>query len=50
MEANSTIWRVMSDVAAAEAYAVLERDRVWNSFAIAYLLPPFRAYSQLAIV
>jgi RimJ/RimL family protein N-acetyltransferase len=41
-------WRVNPDASDAEAYAVLARDLVWNSFALADLEPPMRAYSQFA--
>ena len=49
METDYAGWQVAIDVADAEAYAVLEQDRVWNCFAIADLAPPFRAYSQFAV-
>jgi ribosomal protein S18 acetylase RimI-like enzyme len=42
-------WRVALEVGEDEAYAVLARDRVWNCFAIADLVPPFRAYSNVAV-
>ena len=49
METARTNWQVTLDASDAEAAAVLEQDRVWNCFALADLLPPFRAYSQVAI-
>ena len=42
-------WQVTLDADEADAVAVLAEDRVWNSFALADLTPPFRAYSQIAI-
>lgn len=42
-------WEVISDAADAEAYAVLRRNPVWNSFAIADLAPPFRAWTTIAL-
>ncbi len=42
-------WRVKLDVSEDEVYPILARDRVWNSFAIADLLPPMRAYSHYAL-
>lgn len=42
-------WRVNPNATDAEAYAILAQDRVWNSFALADLEPPMRAYSQFAI-
>jgi len=42
-------WRITLDASDDDAYAVLKQDRIWNCFAIADLLPPFRAYTQIAI-
>ena len=42
-------WQVTLHASDAEAAAVLSQDRVWNCFALADLLPPFREYSQVAI-
>lgn len=42
-------WEVISDAADDEAYAVLRQDPVWNSFAIADLAPPFRAWTKIAL-
>lgn len=42
-------WQVVLDPPDDVAYAALARDRVWNCFAIADLLPPFRAYSSYAV-
>lgn len=49
MATRHTDWRVALNVSDEEAAAVLERNRIWNCFALADLLPPFRAYSQYAI-
>jgi ribosomal protein S18 acetylase RimI-like enzyme len=49
MREDSEEWRVALDVGEDEAYAVLARDRVWSCFAIADLVPPFRAYSRVAV-
>lgn len=48
MEQDTGEWRLILSAEDAEAYAVLAHDRVWNSFAIADLLPPFREYTQIA--
>lgn len=49
MEQDASSWRITLSASDADAYAVLVHDRVWNSFAIADLLPPFRAHAQIAI-
>lgn len=49
MSEGSPAWEVISDAADAEAFAVLRRDPVWNSFAIADLAPPFRAWTKIAL-
>lgn len=49
MDIAHAYWQVTLDASDAEAEAVLSQDRVWNSFALADLLPPFREYSQIAI-
>lgn len=49
MKAAYPDWQVTLDASDAEAEAVLSQDRVWNCFALADLLPPFREYSQMAI-
>lgn len=49
MKAAYPDWQVMLDASDTEAEAVLSQDRVWNCFALADLLPPFREYSQIAI-
>ncbi len=42
-------WRITLDASDDEAYAFLQQDRIWNCFALADLLPPFRQYTQIAI-
>lgn len=42
-------WHVTTDATDDVAYAILSRDRIWNSFALADLEPPLRAYSQFAV-
>jgi len=42
-------WHVTPDAGNDQAYAVLEQDRVWNSFALADLEPPLRDYCQFAV-
>lgn len=49
METVYPPWQITLDASDAEAEAVLSQDRVWNSFALADLLPPFREYSQIAV-
>jgi ribosomal protein S18 acetylase RimI-like enzyme len=49
MHGDHPDWRVNPDAGDAEAYAVLSQDRVWNCFAIADLVPPFREYSRFAV-
>ncbi|HEY7127039.1 MAG TPA: GNAT family N-acetyltransferase [Ktedonobacterales bacterium] len=49
MAIGQTKWSVALDVSDAEAAAVLEQDRIWSSFMLADLLPPFRAYSRYAL-
>lgn len=49
MEQSAANWRVKQDATNDEAYAILAQDRVWNSFALADLEPPLRAYSQFAV-
>jgi hypothetical protein len=49
MAIGQTDWHVTLDAAEAEVAAVLAHNRIWNCFALADLLPPFRAYSQYAI-
>lgn len=49
MQAGSKAWEVISDATDAEAYEVFQRDRVWNCFAIADLVPPARAWTKIAI-
>jgi GNAT superfamily N-acetyltransferase len=42
-------WRITIAASNDEAYAVLKQDRVWNCFAIADLLPPFRQYTRISL-
>lgn len=49
METTLPDWQITINASDAEAGAVLSQDRVWNCFALADLLPPFREYSQVAI-
>lgn len=49
METVHPNWQVTLDASDAEAAALLSQDRVWNCFALADLLLPFRQYSQIAI-
>ncbi|HEU5200412.1 MAG TPA: GNAT family N-acetyltransferase [Ktedonobacterales bacterium] len=49
METALPNWQITLNASDAEAAAVLSQDRVWNCFALADLLPPFREYSQVAI-
>lgn len=49
MDTAHANWQVTLDAGDAEAVAVLAQDRVWNCFALADLLPPFREYSRVAI-
>lgn len=49
MEAGYADWLMTLDASDTEAAAVLEGDRIWNCFALADLMPPFRAYSQVAV-
>lgn len=46
MALETTIWQVRDNDDDGEVRALLERDRVWNSFALADLLPPFRSYAR----
>lgn len=46
---SAATWRVTSDATDDDAYTILARDPVWNSFALADLEPPLRAYSQFAV-
>ena len=39
-------WQVWDNEDDSEILALLERDRVWNSFALADLLPPFRQHTR----
>jgi ribosomal protein S18 acetylase RimI-like enzyme len=49
METALPNWQITLNASDAEAGAVLSQDRVWNCFALADLLPPFREHSQVAI-
>lgn len=49
MNAVGQTWDVHPDANDADAYEVLRQDRVWNCFAIADLLPPFRAFTRIDI-
>jgi ribosomal protein S18 acetylase RimI-like enzyme len=42
-------WQIDGDASDEVAYAAMAGDRVWNSFAIADLEPPFRQYSTFAV-
>ena len=44
--ATTSEWQVRENDDDGEVQALLERDRVWNSFALADLLPPFRQYTH----
>jgi len=44
--ATATDWLVRENGSDGEIQALLERDRIWNSFALADLLPPFRHYTR----
>lgn len=48
METAMPAWQIRDDTEDGEARALLERDRVWNCFALADLLPPFRQYARFA--
>jgi len=48
-EEDGGAWHITPNASDDGAYAILAHDRVWNSFAIADLLPPFRASAQVAI-
>ncbi|HEU5347754.1 MAG TPA: GNAT family N-acetyltransferase [Ktedonobacterales bacterium] len=39
-------WQVRDNTDEDEVQSLLEQDRIWNSFALADLLPPFREYSR----
>ncbi len=49
METALPDWQITLNASDAEAAATLSQDRVWNCFALADLLPPFREHSQVAI-
>lgn len=49
METALPDWQITLNASDVEAAAVLSQDCVWNCFALADLLPPFREYSQVAI-
>lgn len=46
MAKTPTGWQVRENDDDGEVQALLEQDRVWNSFALADLLPPFRHYTR----
>ena len=46
---NDAEWRIVLDAGDAESLAALAHDRVWNSFALADLSPPMRAFTQIAV-
>jgi ribosomal protein S18 acetylase RimI-like enzyme len=48
METTLPDWQITINASDAEAGAVLSQDCVWNCFALADLLPPFREHSQVA--
>jgi ribosomal protein S18 acetylase RimI-like enzyme len=41
-------WQVRDDTNNDGVQPLLEQDRIWNCFALADLLPPFRAYTRFA--
>jgi RimJ/RimL family protein N-acetyltransferase len=49
MPPASSDWQVTPDAADDQVYSVLAQDLVWNSFGLADLEPPLRAYSQFAV-
>lgn len=49
MAENSTVWQVREEADDSAVHTLLERDRVWNSFALADLLPPMRAYTRFPV-
>jgi ribosomal protein S18 acetylase RimI-like enzyme len=49
MATGQPTWHIALNLNDHDARAVLEQDRIWNCFALADLLPPFRAYSQYAL-
>jgi predicted GNAT family acetyltransferase len=48
MGTTTAKWRVRDDATNEEVRPLLEQDRIWNCFALADLLPPFRAYTRFA--
>jgi ribosomal protein S18 acetylase RimI-like enzyme len=48
MGTTMTEWRVRDDATNDEVRPLLEQDRIWNCFALADMLPPFRAYTRFA--
>jgi ribosomal protein S18 acetylase RimI-like enzyme len=49
MTVSPSSWQITTSADNDQAYAILARDRVWNSFALADLEPPLRTYSQFAL-
>jgi ribosomal protein S18 acetylase RimI-like enzyme len=48
MGTPTATWQVRDDATNEEVRPLLEQDRIWNCFALADLLPPFRAYTRFA--
>jgi ribosomal protein S18 acetylase RimI-like enzyme len=46
MPDDLSAWRVRHNTDDSDVQALLERDRVWNCFALADLLPPFREHAR----
>lgn len=49
MSEVSQRWRIELDADDATAYAVLAADKRWNGYSIGDLVPPYRAYAQVAV-
>jgi ribosomal protein S18 acetylase RimI-like enzyme len=49
MTQSADRWQITPDAGDDQFYAMLARDPVWNSFALADLEPPLREYSQFAV-
>ena len=48
MTSSPSDWQITPDASNDQAYGILSHDPVWNSFALADLELPLRAYSQFA--
>jgi ribosomal protein S18 acetylase RimI-like enzyme len=49
MSEVSQRWRIELDADDATAYAILAADERWNGYSISDLVPPYRAYAQVAV-